>query len=467
MGREDLLCPLEWRYGSEEMRRIFSREGLLRRMLSVEAALAHGLARAGMIPGEAAEEIERAAARVGLERVDQLEEKLGHDIMALATALAEEAGPWGAYVHLGATSYDIVDTAWALAVRDALGIVKRRLVGILRILERYSREHSRVIMVGRTHGQHALPITMGFKFANYLYELSRSLERICEAEERIVRGKVSGAVGTMASWGSLGPVVERETLAVLGLEPHPISTQVAPRDGFAELVAHLAILASQLDRLATEVRELMRPEIDEVAEGTGERVGSSTMPHKSNPVTAEKISGLSRILRGLVIPALENIVLWHERDLSNSSSERILVPHALTVIDEILSSSEELLENLVIKPENMRRNLGLTRGALMAEAIMVELVRRGVPRHTAHERLRRISRKASAEGRGFDEAVREDPEVRKHLSAEEIESLLRPENYLGSYLELIERAIAYSEKIIEKASPAGQFPIHRPRSSRC
>lgn len=454
-GAGSEVCPLEWRYGSPEMRGLLSREGLLRRMLEVEAALARGLAAAGIIPEEAAAEVERAAARVRLERVEELEAKLGHDIMALAVALAEESGGAGRYVHLGATSYDIVDTAWALVLRDALGIVKRKLAEVLKVLAEYCRRYRRLIMVGRTHGQHALPITLGFKLANYAYELARSLERLRDAERRVVRGKMSGAVGTMAAWGDKGLEVERETLRRLGLEPHAISTQVAPRDGFAELLSALAILASQLDRLAIEVRELMRPEIDELAEGTGERVGSSTMPQKRNPVTAERVSGLAKVVRSLVLVGLENIPLWHERDLTNSSSERIAVPHALLVVDEMLGSTLKLLRGLVVKPESMRRNLELTRGAVMAEAVMVELVRRGLARHEAHAILREVERRASEEGVGFREALLKDPRVARYLSPREVEELLRPERYLGACDDLIDRALRYVEEVLgtEKAGP--------------
>ena len=429
---ESPVCPLEWRYGSPEMKKLFTQEALLRKRLHVETALAHGLAAAGIISDEAARRIEAAAAKVGVERVNELEAKLGHDIMAIATALAEEAGEAGKYVHLGATSYDIVDTAWALILRDALNITKKKLVKLLEILLDYADKYRNAVMPGRTHGQHALPITLGFKFANYAYELARSLERIIQLENRLIRGKISGAVGTMAAWGGKGLVVESEALKTLGLSPHPITTQVAPRDGFAELVAVMAILGSQLDRLAIEVRELMRPEIGELAEGVGERVGSSTMPQKKNPVTAEKISGLAKVLRGLVTVGLENIPLWHERDLSNSSSERIEIPHVMLIIDEMLDSAVYLMENLVVDTCRMRRNLEVTQGAIMAEAVMISLVNKGLARHKAHELLRTIRKRAETRGVGFREELVRDDIIRSRLSPEEIKELLKPENYLGS-----------------------------------
>jgi len=447
-----LICPLEWRYGSREMRKLFTKESLLRKRLLVEAALAYGLAAAGFISHEEAKRIEEAIDKVQLKRVEDIEAKIGHDIMAIAIGLAEVSGEAGKYVHLGATSYDIVDTAWALILRDALKIVKKKLTDIIRILMKYSSEYKNLIMPGRTHGQHALPITLGFKFANYVYELSRSLERILELEKRLIRGKIAGAVGTMAAWGEKGFIVERETLRRLGLEPHVISTQIAPRDSFAELVSTIAILASQLDRLALEVRELMRPEIDEIAEGTGKRVGSSTMPQKRNPVTAEKISGLAKVLRALTIAALENIPLWHERDLTNSSSERIIIPHTMLTIDEILDSTIKLLRGLIIRPDDMKKNLEISGGAIMSEAIMIALVRKGMARHEAHALLREIEREAEQKGRKFKDVLLENKEVLKYLSKEEIESLIKPENYLGKTLELIERSMNHARSLLNQST---------------
>ncbi|MEM2451583.1 MAG: adenylosuccinate lyase, partial [Candidatus Methanomethylicia archaeon] len=379
-----------------------------------------------------------------------LEMKLGHDIMALATALSEVSGEAGKYVHLGATSYDIVDTAWSLIIRDALKIIERKLVEIIKKLIKYSLEYKDTLMIGRTHGQHALPITLGFKFANYVYEFSRSLERIIEMKNRLIKGKISGAVGTMASWRDKGIIVEEETLRRLNLKPHEISTQIAPRDGFAELTSNMAILGSQLDRLAIEIRELMRPEISELAEGVGRRVGSSTMPQKANPVTSEKICGLAKVLRSQVIISLENIPLWHERDLTNSSSERFLISHTLLTIDEMLNSMIEVLDNLVINKERMRSNIGITKGTVMSENVMIKLVEKGLARTEAHEILRDLTRITQQSNLSFKEVLIKDERIRKYLSIEEIEELLKPENYLGEINKLITRTIEYAEKIIKK-----------------
>lgn len=442
------ICPLEWRYGSKEMRKLFTREEIVKRRLEVEAALAQGLEKAGIVEEWVPKMIKEAVGKVKIDRIDELESKLGHDIMALTIALAEVSGEAGKYVHLGATSYDIVDTAWTLTIRDALKIVKNKLIKIINKMIEYSIENKNTIMIGRTHGQHAIPITLGFKIANYVYELSRSLERIMEMERRTLKGKISGAVGTMASWGNRGITIEAEALKTLDLKPHEISTQIAPRDGFAELVSNIAILGSQLDRFAIEVRELMRPEIGEIAEGTGRRVGSSTMPQKANPVTSEKICGLAKVLRSQVIIALENIPLWHERDLTNSSSERFLISHTLLIIDEILDSTLEILENLIINAERMKRNLELSKGTIMSENVMMKLVEKGVARSEAHEMLREIVRKTLQEDMDFRYALIKDERIRRYLSEKEIDELLKPENYLGENAKLIERAINYAKGII-------------------
>ena len=442
------VCPLEYRYGSHEMREIFSRKNIFSKMALVEKALLYGLERAGIAPEGISKHMERAIKEVDPKRIDEIERKIGHDIMALTIELARLSGDAGAYIHLGATSYDIVDTTWALLIRDALNVVKRKLRKLIEILTEYSERYKDLVMVGRTHGQHALPITLGFKFANYIYELSRSYQRLEELEKRVIRGKISGAVGTMAAWKDKGLIVERETLNQLGLEPHIISTQVAPRDGFAELVCILAILGSQIDRLALEIRELMRPEILEIAEGVEKRVGSSTMPHKLNPVTCERISALAKVLRGFVITALENIPLWHERDLTNSAAERILIPHSFLIIDEMLDCMYRVLQNLRVFPERMKRNLHLTKGFNMLESVMVEMVKRGVPRHKAHDILRKVHRGALGGDKSAIEALMENDEISKLFTKDELEELLDPNKYLGSYKDLIKRTLEYARSVV-------------------
>jgi adenylosuccinate lyase len=442
------ICPLEWRYGSREMREIFSVENLVKKYLLVEKVLIVGLIKAGLVPENCIEIYEKCTSNITAKEIYTKEVKLGHDIAALTYILGEKCGECGRYAHLGATSYDIVDTAWTLVISEALTIVKRKLTQVIQRLIELSREYKDIVMVGRTHGQHAVPITVGFKFANYVYELSRSYERLCELTNRVVRVKMSGAVGTMAGWLGKGLQVEETVSKILNITPHEISTQVAPRDGFAELISSLAILASQLDRFALEIRELSRTEIGEMYESEL-RVGSSTMPHKRNPIIAERISGLAKVARSLVITALENIPLMHERDLTNSSSERILIPHAFLLVDQILEDMLKLLSVLRIDIEAIERNLNLTRGTIMSEAIMIKLVQKGLARHEAHKLLMEIVRSLKP-GESFAEALLRNEVVSRLLSPEEIIKILNPRNYLGNYSELIDRALKYAEKTLSK-----------------
>jgi len=442
------VCTFEWRYGSNEMREVFSREHIIGKMVEVEAAIMKGLEAAGLAPEGCWEKTLSTAKYVEPEEVDALERRLGHDVVALVTVVSSKLGePCGKYVHLGATSYDVVDTAWALVLREALAIVKKKLKTLIELMIELSRKYQDVLMVGRTHGKHALPITFGFKLANYVYELSRSYERIEEVEGRVVQGKIAGAVGTMAGWFGRGLTVEEVALNHLGLKPHAISTQVAPRDGFAELISALAILGSQLDRFALEVRELMRDEIAEVFISSGE-VGSSAMPHKRNPSIAERVCGLARVLRGLLITALENIPLMHERDLTNSSAERVLIPHAFLVIDQMLEDAVAIASRLEVDEASMRRNLELTKGNIMSECLTSKLViLGGIPRVEAHEILRKLSRESFEKGLSLKEVfIKSD--VGKTLPAEEIDECFDYLKYLGNYRELIERAVSYAKKAL-------------------
>lgn len=448
MGELSAVCPLEWRYGSEEMRDLFRVEHVVGRYVDVEVAIMVGLEEAGLAPRGCAEVLRKCSDELEASEVYRREASLGHDIASLTYILGERCGECGRYVHLGATSYDVVDTAWALVIRDALGVVKRKLREVVGALSKLAMEHRDTLMVGRTHGQHALPITAGFKFANYVYELSRSYERLCDLEKRVVRSKISGAVGTMAGWLGMGPVVEGAASRYLGLEPHAITTQVAPRDGFAELVSALAILASQLDRLALEVRELSRTEIGEMYESEP-RVGSSAMPHKRNPVTAERISGLAKIARSLCVAALENVPLMHERDLTNSSAERVLLPHAFLVVDQMLEDTIKLLRVLGIDKEAMLSNLAITRGAIMTEAVTVRLVQKGVPRHEAHRLLVKLTR-SMRPGETLEQAMMRHEVLSRYLTADEVRELLDPAKYLGSHSELIERALRYSGDALKR-----------------
>jgi adenylosuccinate lyase len=448
------VCPIDTgRYGSPEMRRVFEEENRLQTMLNVEAALAEALAEVGEIPVEAASTIRRRASSkiVTVERVKEREKVTRHDIAAMVEVLSEECGEHGEYVHWGVTSNDITDTALALQLKDALNILKKRLAVLIEILCEKSEEYAELVMPGRTHGQHAVPITLGFKLAVYAAELSRSYERMLQLSKRILVGKVGGAVGTMAALGPKALAIEEKTMRRLGLEPVEIATQVVCRDRLAELACWAALLGSSLDRLAVEIRNLQRTEIMEVAEGFGEEQrGSSTMPQKQNPVDSEKVSGLAKVLRGLVTPALENIPLWHERDLSNSSSERFIIPLSMMILDEMLMTMQSVLTSLRVYPEHMARNLEITRGRIMSEAVMMKLARRGMGRKRAYELMRRLSREAFMENRSLLEVLEESPEVAKYISFDELKETIEPKNYLGKNRELIGRAVSYAKSKLDE-----------------
>ncbi|MBO3754553.1 MAG: adenylosuccinate lyase [Candidatus Brockarchaeota archaeon] len=448
------VCPIDTgRYGSPEMRRIFEEENRLQTMLNVEAALAEALAEVGEIPVEAASTIRSKASSkiVTVEKVKEREKVTRHDIAAMVEVLSEECGEHGEYVHWGVTSNDITDTALALQLKDALNIIRRRLGILIEKLCEKSEEYAGLVMPGRTHGQHAVPITFGFKLAVHAAELARSYERMLQLSKRVLVGKISGAVGTMAALGPKALMIEEKTMRKLGLEPVEIATQVVCRDRLAELVCWTALLGSSLDRLAVEIRNLQRTEIMEAAEGFGEEQrGSSTMPQKQNPVDSEKVSGLAKVLRGLVVPALENIPLWHERDLSNSSGERFIIPLSMTILDEMLITMQNVLTNLRVYPEHMARNLAITRGRIMSEAVMMKLARKGMGRKRAYDLMRRLSRKASMENRSLLEVLEESPEVAKYMSLEELKETIEPKNYLGKNMELISRAVSYAKSKLEK-----------------
>ncbi len=442
------ICAFEYRYGSKEMRDLLDVNNVLKRMCIIEAALAYALSKVANAPKKCYEEILNVCRDIDYNEILKLERETGHELYSLTKIISSKVScECRRYVHLGYTSNDVIDTAWALTIRDALALIRKKLARIIEKLSMYAIKYKDTVAVGRTHGQHALPITLGFKLANYVYELARSYERIIDCEKRVVKGKIAGAVGTMAAWGDLGISIQKEILEYLKLPPHEISTQVAPRDGFAELACVLAILASQLDRLALEFRELSRTEVGEV-EFESSRIGSSTMPHKVNPVLAERISGLARVARGFCFSMLENIVLMHERDLTNSSCERVVIPHMLLLIDQILEDTIKVLSTVKFNISRMRRNVSLTRNLIMSECLVTKLVfNKGIPRDEAYNIVREVSVRAYKKGADLIKMFAES-EYSNMLSREDLEFCSKPENYLGSYKELIERAVNYARKVV-------------------
>ncbi len=442
------IHPIDYRYGSEEMKRIWDEENKLQKLLDVEAALARAHAKLGNIPRESAEIIgERANTNwIKVERVKEIEEEIHHDIMAVVKALSEVCGEHGKYIHLGATSNDIIDTANALLIKESLEIVLKDLKELRTILKSLAKEHKYTVCIGRTHGQHAVPTTYGMKFAIWLDEIQRHIERIEEAKKRILVGQMSGAVGTMASFGEMGLKMQELVMKDLGLKSALISNQIIQRDVYAELMSILAIIASTLDKIALEIRNLQRTEILEISEPFGKKqVGSSTMPHKRNPIRSEKISGLARVIYSNVIPALLNNPLWHERDLTNSSVERIILPETFVLLDEMLKNMKRVLLGLEFFPENIKKNLYLTKNLIMAEPLMLKLTEKGMGRQEAHELVRRLAMKAFKENRDLLEVLSESKEAREYLTDEDLASL-KPKSYIGMAPQIVDNVIAYVEE---------------------
>lgn len=445
------IHPIDYRYGSEEMRRIFEEESKLQKLLEVEAALARAHAKLGNIPEEAAKEISKKASTkyVKLERVKEIEAEINHDLMAVVLALAEVCGEAGKYVHLGATSNDIIDTATALQFKEALAIVERDLEELKNILLEKAEEYIDLVCVGRTHGQHAVPTTYGLKFAIFAMEIKRHLERLREMKKRLLVGQMTGAVGTQASFGDKGIEIQELVMKDLGLGKVEVSNQLVQRDRYAECFALLALISATLDKMGREVRNLMRTEIAEVAEPFREdkQVGSSTMPHKRNPINSEKVCGLARVIKSNVFVALENVSLEHERDLTNSSPERCIIPESFVLLDEILKTMKKVMKGLKIFPENVEKNLMLTKGLNLAEAVMIELTKKGMSRQEAHELLRRLSIKAFEENKGLKEVLLESKEAKAYLSEEDIERVTNPRNYIGTAIEQVRRILEEERKV--------------------
>jgi len=436
--------PIEWRYGSKEMRSIFEVKTRFQLMLDVEAALAKALAKVGLIPKADAAKIAESASinLVSMKRIQEIDKEVQHETMALVTALAEVSGESGRYVHLGATSNDILDTATALQIREGLNIIEADLRKLLRVLLEKATKYKDTIMVGRTHGQHAVPTTFGMKFAIWASEFGRHVERLMQLKPRVLVGKMSGAVGTGAAWGGKGQNVQRLVMEELKLSPAPASNQILQRDRLAELITFFGLLASSMEKIAREIRNLQRTEIGEVSEPfMTKQIGSSTMPQKRNPYRCEKICSLAKVIRGNAQAALENVVLEHERDLTNSACERVIIPESFLLIEDMLKTSIFVLGDLIVFPDQMKRNLELTRGLNMSEAIMIELTRKGMNRQDAHALLRKCSAIAIVEVKPLLAVLSRDAEVTKYIPAVELEKLLDPNEYLGDASAIVQKVV--------------------------
>ena len=441
------ILPIDTgRYGSPEMRRIFEEENRLQRWLDVEAAVAEAQAFVGDIPKAAAEEIARNANTkiVTLDHVKGIEKEIHHDLMSMVVALSEAcSGEGKKYVHYGLTSYDIEDTATALQFKEAFSIIEKRLGSLRDILIVRVRKHRAQMVVGRTHGRHAGVITLGLKLAVWLEEVRRYQERLKQVKERVLVGKVLGIVGNGAGLGRNALKIQERALTKLGLKPAGLVTQVVQRDLHAETVCYLSLLGSSLDKFSTEIRNLQRSEIAEVMEPfkRDKQVGSSALPSKRNPELSERVSSMAKLMRGLTIPALENIPLWHERDISNSASERFLFPMSFILVDEMLRLTTRVLEGMEILPENMEKNLEVSQGAVLAERVVNLLVEAGVPRQEAHEKVRKISIIAFDKKLPFNKILLDDKFVMKRLKPKDVKEALDYRTYLGVTRELVAMAL--------------------------
>lgn len=406
------------RYTNPEMGRIWSEQRRYETWLQVEVAAAEAMADAGIVPQDAARDL-RDHGAFDIARIDEIEKTTQHDVIAFTTSVAEKVGPSARWLHFGLTSSDVVDTAQAVQMVEACDLILRLMAALGDAIKTRASEHKDTPMIGRTHGVHAEPMTFGLKLALWYAELTRNIDRVRHARDGVRVGKISGAVGTFAH---LDPPIEAAVCSRLGLEAAPISSQVIQRDRHAELMSALAITAASLEKFALEIRGLQKTEIGEVEEpfGKGQK-GSSAMPHKRNPIGCEQIVGLARLLRGNAMAAMENVALWHERDISHSSVERVILPDSFIALDHMLRRFTRIVSGMVVYPERMVENLNRSRGVVFSGQVLLELARRGVSREQAYEWVQRNAMRSFHEHTAFKPLLLADADIGRVLPADEIE----------------------------------------------
>jgi adenylosuccinate lyase len=424
------------RYTSPEMGAIWGDQRRYETWLQVELAAADAMADQGIVPREAARDL-RARAAFDIARIEEIERTTQHDVIAFTTAVAEHVGPSARWLHFGLTSSDVIDTAQAIQMREACDVIVKDIAALMEAVRMRAEEHRRTPMIGRTHGVHAEPMTFGLKLALWYSELQRDLDRVLRAREIVSVGKLSGAVGTFAH---VNPDIEAIVCERLGLQPAPVSSQVIQRDRHAELMAALAISAASLEKFALEIRGLQKTEIGEVEEpfGKGQK-GSSAMPHKRNPIGCEQITGLARLLRGNAHAALENVALWHERDISHSSVERVILPDSFIALDHMLRRFTRIVRDMVVYPDRMRENLDRSRGVVFSGTVLLELARRGVSREQAYEWVQRNAMRAFHEQRDFKELLLADRDLMGVLSEAEVRRAFDLDEQLRNVDRIFER----------------------------
>jgi adenylosuccinate lyase len=428
------------------MKNIWSEENKFNKWLQVEIAVCEAWAEIGTIPKEAIPKIKTASC--DLERIADILKITHHDMTAFLQAVAEGLGEESRFIHLGLTSSDIMDTALSLQMKEASKLLAKGVAELISVLEDKAIEHKRTIMIGRTHGVHAEPITFGLKLALWAQEMKRNAARLAEAEKIISVGKISGAVGTYAT---VPPEIEDKACHKLGLAAAPISSQIIQRDRHAQFVTTLAIIAGSLEKFATEIRSLQRTEVLEAEEPfAAGQTGSSAMPHKRNPELCERVCGLARLIRGHALTSMENMALWHERDISHSSNERVILPDSCLVLDYVLSIFTSVMKGLLVYPENMRRNLELTQGLVFSQRVLIALIDKGLSRQKAYELVQQNAMKAWKGRTSFLELLKADSGVKVHLSHKELESLF-DYNYFMRHVDNVFSRLGLTEKKRAKA----------------
>lgn len=424
------------RYTLPKMRQIWSEEHKFNTWLEVEIAACDAWAKLGKIPQSSLRKI-KSNAKFSIKRINEIEKTVDHDVIAFLTNVAEGVGPDSRFIHMGLTSSDVVDTSLSLIMRDAADVIIKDIDDFIKILKKMAKKYKATVMMGRSHGVHAEPMTLGLKFALWMKEMERNRERLLHARASINVGKISGAVGT---YSNLDPRVEELSCKKLGLIPSSISTQVLQRDRHAEFMTALAIAAATLEKIALEIRGLQKTEIGEVEEPfkKGQK-GSSAMPHKKNPITCERICGLARVVRANSMVALENIALWHERDISHSSTERILVPDSTILIDYMLQKMTYIIDNLVVYPERMKQNIEISQGLTFSQRLLLALIDKKLTREQAYQIVQAAAMKARVSGKHLKELILADKKAKKHLSEKEIEEVFNIKYYLRNVETIFKR----------------------------
>lgn len=454
-GVGERVHPIEYRYGCEELRKILSVQNFYRTMALIEYLVVRAQERRGLIPKGTSEALRRSLEDLSVDAIFEEENRTRHDVMALINVLARKMGDFGDWLHIGLTSEDLRDTAKMVVIKDSMKIIKRKLLNLLEKLAELAERYINLPCVARTHGIHANVYLFGRKFAVFAEEFLRHWERIQELEKRLYVGKISGAVGIHTGLGKLGEEIEAEVLSELGLKPDRSAVQIVSRDILAELFSLFANISSSLDKIATEIRNLQRTEIAEVEEEfTETQIGSTAMPHKRNPITAENVSSLAKIMRGLTIAALENIITWHERDLTNSGAERILIPEAFLLLDEQLDKTIRILSKLKVDENKVRENLNLTKGLIFSEILANSLALKGYGRAKAYMLVRELAMRSYKTKEPFRDIVLANDIFKKYFSEEELRQLFEPERYLDVAKKMTIETVEKVRELIKTARTA-------------